>query len=63
MRLNQLLMVIISALLFFLINDYIPMAPLINLVFNFLLIALLVIYSLQFFTLIKDILPAPKMFK
>jgi len=63
MRLNQLLMVIISALLFFLINDYIPMAPLINLVFNFLLIALLVIYILQFFSLIKDILPAPKMFK
>lgn len=62
-ELDQLVMVIISALLLWAVNQYIPMAPLINLVFNFLLLIVLVIYIMQFLGAIKVILPSPRIFK
>jgi hypothetical protein len=62
-ELNQLLMVIISAFLLWAVNQYIPMAPLINLVFNFLLLVVLVIYIMQFLGVVKGVLPSPRIFK
>lgn len=61
-HLNQLIMVIIAALLLWL-GQYIPMPPLISLVFNFFILVILIIYIMQFLGLIKFILPAPQIFK
>lgn len=62
-ELNQLLMVIISAFLLWAVNQFIPMAPLINLVFNFLILVVLVIYIMQFLGVVKGVLPSPRIFK
>lgn len=62
-RMNQLVMALISGLLFWFINQYVPMAPLINLVFNFLMLVIIVIYIMQFLGAIKAVLPAPDLFK
>lgn len=63
LRLNQLIMVLISAFLLWLVNQYIPMAPLINLIFNFFILVILIIYIMQFLGVIKSVLPAPNIFK
>ena len=60
---NDLLMAIICGVLLFTINGFVIFAPLINLLFNFLMIGLLVAYIMQFLGLIKPILPSPKLFK
>jgi hypothetical protein len=63
MNFNQLLMAILMLVLFFLVNEYIPLAPIINLLFNCVMIAIIVLYVMQFMGVIKSILPAPKLFK
>ncbi len=45
------------------VNVYIPMAPLIKSLLNFVVFVVLVIYVLQFFGVIKTILPFPDVFK
>ncbi|USQ14172.1 hypothetical protein J2N86_02230 [Legionella lytica] len=63
MNFNQLLMAILMLVLFFLVNEYIPLAPIINLLFNCVMIAIIVVYVMQFIGVIKSVLPAPKLFK
>ncbi|WP_428410995.1 hypothetical protein [Legionella sp.] len=63
MNFNQLLMAILMLVLFFLVNEYVPLAPIINLLFNCVMIAIIVLYVMQFIWVIKSILPAPKLFK
>jgi hypothetical protein len=60
-NLNDLIMALFAGFLLW-ASQYIPMAPLINLLFNFLIIGILVLYILQCFGVIK-ILPTPKIFK
>ncbi|PUT42148.1 hypothetical protein DIZ81_03415 [Legionella taurinensis] len=60
---NQFIMVLICALLLWLVNGYVVIAPLINLLFNMFLLALLVLYIMQFLGVIRDWLPAPRLFK
>ncbi|MFJ1268977.1 hypothetical protein ACD661_10450 [Legionella lytica] len=63
MNFNQLLMAILMLVLFFFVNEYVPLAPIINLLFNCAMIAIIVVYVMQFIGVIKSILPAPKLFK
>ncbi|KTC98650.1 hypothetical protein [Legionella erythra] len=60
---NQLIMVLICALLLWLVNGYVVIAPLINLLFNMFLLALLVLYIMQFLGVIRGWLPVPRLFK
>ena len=60
---NQLIMAIIIGFLLLAVNAYLPIAPLINLVFNFFMLAALVIYLMQFMGVITGVLPACKLFK
>lgn len=60
---NQLIMVVLCAVLLWLVNDYVAIAPLINLLFNMFLLALLVLYIMQFLGVIPERLPAPRLFK
>lgn len=60
---NQLIMVFICALLLWLVNGYVVIAPLINLLFNMFLLALLVLYIMQFLGVIRGWLPVPRLFK
>lgn len=62
-RVNDLIMAVFSVFLLLAVNQYIPLANLINLLFNCLLIVIAVIYFMQFLNLIKPILPTPKIFK
>ncbi|WP_298625119.1 Thivi_2564 family membrane protein [uncultured Legionella sp.] len=61
--LNQLVMIFISAFLLWAVNQFIPMAPLINLVFNFLILVVLVIYIMQFLGVVTGVLPSPRLFR
>lgn len=61
--LNLLLLIIIAGFLLWLINVFIPMAPMIKSLLNIVVFILLVIYVLQFFNIIKMILPFPTIFK
>ncbi|HHT0593159.1 TPA: Thivi_2564 family membrane protein [Legionella anisa] len=63
LRINDLIMAVFSIFLLLAVNQYIPLANLINLLFNCLLIVITVIYIMQFLNLIKPILPSPKIFK
>jgi hypothetical protein len=63
MRLNDLVMAILMFILLLVVNEYIPLEGLINLLFNCLMIVLIVIYIMQFLGVIKSILPSPKLFK
>jgi predicted ABC-type exoprotein transport system permease subunit len=63
LRFNHLLMALLFGLFFWLINQYVPMAPLINLLFNFFMLVIIVIYIMQFLGAIKAVLPAPDIFK
>lgn len=61
--LNQLIMVVITGLLLWAVNQYIFLDPFINLVINFFLLLALVIYLMQFLGLVKKVLPTVKIFK
>lgn len=61
--LNQLIMVIITGLIFWAVNQSIFLDPFINLVINFFLLIALVIYLMQFLGLVKEVLPTIKIFK
>ncbi|MBL7528022.1 Thivi_2564 family membrane protein [Legionella bononiensis] len=60
---NQLLMVVISGLLLWIGNYYIPLPALINLLFNMFILVILVLYIMQFLGVVKEVLPSPKLFK
>lgn len=57
---NQLIMVIFCGFILWAGNSLISLAPLINLVFNFFMLVILVIYIMQFLGVIKNILPSPR---
>lgn len=61
--LNLIVLIIIAGILLWGINSFIPMPGLIKSLLNFLVFVVLVIYVLQFFNLIKVILPFPNIFK
>jgi hypothetical protein len=61
--LNLLVLIILAGLFLWGVNVFIPMAPLIKSLLNFVVFVVLVIYVLQFFGLVKTILPFPTLFK
>lgn len=61
--LNLIAVIVVFGIGLWLINVYIPMPPAINALLNVLVLIVLVIYILQFFGLIKTILPMIKFFK
>ena len=61
--LNLLLLIIFAGVLLWAVNVFIPMAPLIKSLLNFLVFIILVIYILQFFGVIRMLLPFPNIFK
>lgn len=61
--LNLLVLIILAGFLLWLVNAFIPMAPMIKSLLNLLVFILLVIYVLEFFNIIKMILPFPTIFK
>ena len=62
-RLNDLIMAFLSGFLLLEVNQYIPLENFINLLFNCIMITVTVVYLMQFFNIIKPILPSPKIFK
>ncbi|CAM3087683.1 Uncharacterised protein [Legionella steigerwaltii] len=62
LRLNDLIMAVLSLILLLVVNQYVPLENLINLLFNCLMIVIIIIYFMQFLNLIKPILPTPKIF-
>lgn len=63
LRLNDLIMAVLSGFLLIAVNQYIPLANLINFIFNCLLIVITVVYIMQFLNVIKPILPSFNFFK
>ena len=61
--LNLILLIIIAGVLLWGVNSFIPMAPIIKSLLNFLIFIILVIYVLQFFGILKMILPFPNIFR
>lgn len=61
--LNLIILIIIAGVFLWGINSFVPMAPLIKSLLNFLVFVVLLIYILQFFNLVKPILPFPNIFK
>ncbi|MDI9819116.1 MULTISPECIES: Thivi_2564 family membrane protein [unclassified Legionella] len=61
LKLNELLMIAIAGFLLWAVNLY-PINPFLSLILNFVLIAALVIYLMQFLGLIKNILPTIRIF-
>ena len=61
--LNLIILIIIAGVLLWAVNAFIPMPAIIKNLLNFLVLVILIIYILQFFDLIKTILPFPKIFK
>lgn len=61
--LNLIVLIIIAGVLLWAINVFIPMAPLIKNLLNLVVFIVLLIYILQFFGVIKMILPFPNIFK
>lgn len=61
--LNHLLMAVISVFLLLTVNHYLPLNPLVNLIYNCFMIVLMVVYTMQFFGVVKGVLPSPKLFK
>ncbi len=61
--LNLIVLVILAGVLLWGVNVFIPMAPIIKSLLNFLVLIILIIYILQFFAVIKVILPFPTIFK
>lgn len=63
MRLNDLIMAVLMFILLLVVNQYVPLEGLINLLFNCLMIVLTIIYVMQFLGVIKPILPSPNLLK
>lgn len=63
MNANHLVMAILMLILLLFVNAYVPLAPVINLVFNCLIIVCIILYVMQCLGIIKPILPAPRLFK
>ena len=61
--LNLIALIIIAGVLLWLINTYIPMPAAISSLLNVLVVIILVIYILQFFGIIKTILPPVKILR
>ncbi|KTD73617.1 Thivi_2564 family membrane protein [Legionella tucsonensis] len=61
--LNLIAVIVIFGVALWLINTFIPMPPSIKSLLNVLVLIILVIYILQFFGLIKTILPMIKIIK
>lgn len=61
--LNLVVLIILAGLLMAGINRFIPMPPAIKSLLNFVIFVVLVIYVLEFFDLLKNILPFPAIFK
>ncbi|KTD67333.1 MULTISPECIES: Thivi_2564 family membrane protein [Legionella] len=61
--LNLIAVIVVFGLVLWLIDTFIPMPPSIKSLLNVLVLIVLVIYILQFFGLIKTILPMVKIFK
>jgi hypothetical protein len=61
--LSLFLLIIIAGLIMWIVNTYIPMAPMIKSLLNLLVFILLLVYILQFFGIIKPLLPYPTFLK
>lgn len=61
--LNLFILIILSGFVLWLVNAFIPMAPMVKSLLNMLVFIILVIYVLEFFNIIKMILPFPTFFK
>ena len=61
--LNHLIMALIMGFLLLAVNQYIPLTPLITLVFNYFMIVVLVIYLMQCVGVLTAILPVFKIFR
>ena len=61
--LNLIVLIIIAGVFLWGINTFVPMASIIKSLLNFLVFVVLLIYILQFFDLVKPILPFPNIFK
>ncbi|HHF7366630.1 MULTISPECIES: Thivi_2564 family membrane protein [Legionella] len=61
--LNLIAVIVIFGVVLWLIDTFIPMPPSIKSLLNVLVLIILVIYILQFFGLIKTILPMIKILK
>ncbi|KTD03404.1 hypothetical protein OQJ19_00765 [Fluoribacter gormanii] len=61
--LNLIAVIVVFGVILWLIDTFIPMPPSIKSLLNVLVLIILVIYILQFFGLIKTILPMIKIFK
>ena len=55
--LNLIAIIVVAGVLLWLINTFIPMPPAIKSLLNILVVIILIIYILQFFGIIKTILP------
>lgn len=62
-QLNSLIMALLLGLLLFLVHYYLPMNPILNLLFNCFMLVGMVIYLIQSIGLIKGVLPVPPLFK
>lgn len=60
---NLIVLIILAGVFLWLINAFIPMAPLIKSLLNVVVFVVLLIYVLQFLGLIKTILPFPNIFR
>lgn len=63
MRFNDLVMAILMLVFFLFVNNYVPLAGLVNLLFNCFMLVVVVIYMLQFMGIVTSILPTLKFFK
>jgi hypothetical protein len=61
--LNLIVLIILAGLLMTGINRFIPMPVAIKSLLNFVIFVILVIYVLEFFDLLKNILPFPTILK
>ncbi|WP_084273744.1 Thivi_2564 family membrane protein [Legionella fairfieldensis] len=61
--LNLLVLIIVFGVVMWLVNVYIPMPGAIKSLLNLLVLIVLVIYVLQFFGLVKPILPPIRLFR
>lgn len=62
MNWNNLVMIVVLGLLLWL-AQHMPLAPLISLLLNVLLLGLLVVYVMQLLGVVMNWLPLPKLFK
>lgn len=61
--LNLIALIIVAGVIMWLINVFIPMPPAIKSLLNVLVVIVLIIYILQFFGIIKTILPPFRILK